>query len=84
VYSPVTAVINEFGQVFFQTPNCGMQQVQLKQWQKRYNNLMGMAKMVDDACKIAHGTKQSMQKDQGFTHSFLNELELSILFDFVW
>jgi hypothetical protein len=45
---------------------------------------MGMAKMVDDACKIAHGTKQSMQKDQGFTHSFLNELELSILFDFVW
>jgi hypothetical protein len=61
-----------------------MQQIQLKQRQKWYNNLMGMAKMVNDARKIAHGTKQTMQKDQGFSLTFLNELELSILFDFVW
>jgi hypothetical protein len=45
---------------------------------------MGMAKMVDDARKIAHGTKQTMQKNQGFSLPFLNELELSILFYFVW
>ena len=43
-----------------------------------------MAKMVDDARKIAHGTKQIVQKDQGLSLTFLNELELSILFDFVW
>jgi hypothetical protein len=61
-----------------------VQQIQLKQWQKWYNNLVGMAKMVDDARKVAHGTKQTVQKNQGFSLSFLNELELSILFDFVW
>ena len=57
VYSPITTVINEFGQVFFQATHCGVQQVKLKQRQKRYNNLMGLAKMADDASKIAHGTK---------------------------
>jgi hypothetical protein len=84
VYTPVTAVINEFGQVFFQPANGGMKQVQLKQWQKWYNDLMGMAKMVDDACKIAHGPKETVKKHQGFSLPFLNKLELSILFDFVW
>jgi hypothetical protein len=61
-----------------------VQQVKLKQRQKRYNNLMGLAKMADDASKIAHGTKKSMQKYQGFSLPFFNELELSIHFDFVW
>jgi hypothetical protein len=84
VYPSVTSVINELCQVFFQATNCGVQQVQFKQGQKRYNNLMGLAKMADNACKIAHGTKKTMQKNQGFTLSFFYELELSVHFDFVW
>jgi hypothetical protein len=81
--APVAAVVNEFGKVFFKPANRSVQEVKLKQRQKGYNNLMGMAKMVDDACEIAHGTEQSVQKNQGFALAFLNELELSILFDFV-
>jgi hypothetical protein len=48
------------------------------------NNFMGMPEMVDNPGKIAHGTKKTVQKNQGFSLTFLNELELSILFDFVW
>jgi hypothetical protein len=60
-----------------------MEYVHLQQRQDRYHNFILLPEVLYQVAKVAERTKQAMEENQGVTLTFLNELELILLFDFV-